>query len=137
MKPLNIINKLIITIFAAVMACSCHEIEYSEPSAGNTITSMTLSALVPQADDAMVYRSFNATIDQDNGTIRFAVPQRLSDSDPRTTDLSKVLLNAVIPVGAVITPGLSGEKDLTEPLYLTVKAANGNERHYVVIAVLE
>lgn len=69
------------------------------------------------------------------GTVSFDVPIYQAGTDPLVeTDISKMEIVASIPVGATITPGLVGIKDLTSPIEITVTAANGAQQKYKLSA---
>jgi hypothetical protein len=69
------------------------------------------------------------------GTVSFEVPIYQAGTDPLVeTDISKMEIVASIPVGATINPGLVGIKDLTNPMEITVTAANGTQQKYTLSA---
>lgn len=69
------------------------------------------------------------------GTVSFDVPIYQAGTYPLVeTDISKMEIIASIPVGATITPGLVGIKDLTSPMEITVTAANGAQQKYKLSA---
>lgn len=137
----NIFSKFIlsgIALTSLFMLNSCQEVEYPEHSQNNQLTSMQLSVKVPQVDPVKeVYSVIDGVIDQTSHSVTFNVPYNLSESLDDVTDLTHTFLVGKVPIGAIITPGLGGVRDLTSPMSITVTAADGTETDYTITANLK
>lgn len=130
-------NGMLLSATVAAMS-SCHEIEYPEHSAECQMNSIYMNVRVPDIDPAKVsYKAVDGVIDDASGTITFDVPYNISEVLDDVTDLSKVFLIASAPVGASITPPLGGLRDMTTDLPVTVTAASGDTKDYVISARLK
>ncbi|QJB30626.1 DUF5018 domain-containing protein [Chitinophaga oryzae] len=121
MKPVQYIGFLFCLLVAA-----CHKPDAPSNSNDSRIRS--------------IYVKFAGTDKQypgviSDGKISFDVPIYLPGTDSLiSTDLSKMEIVASIPVGATVTPGLTGIKDLSAPMLVTVAAANGARQQYTLTA---
>lgn len=119
---------------------SCQDIEYPEHSNKSELGQIYINVRVPQLDPnaTPVYKSVYGTYDKSvSDTVYFDVEYNLSEKLDDVTDLSKVFIVASIPVGATITPGLGGLRDLTQPMDITIAAADGTADSYVLKARLK
>lgn len=137
----NNINKYITGCLLALIAivfASCEEVEYPQRSEKNTVGQIYINVKVPQIDPAkIVYKAVYGVIDEANGKIVFDVPYNLSEVVDDVTDISQVYIIASVPVSSIITPGLGGLIDMTNPMPITVTAANGAKKDYVLEAKLK
>lgn len=137
----TIINKIFagsLMVLLATILPSCHDVEYPEHSKESALNSIQISVKVPQLDEAkVVYKNIDGVIDEAAHTVTFNVPYNMSDVLDDVTDLSKTYLLASIPTGAIITPGLGNLRDMTQPLDITITAADGSRSQYTLIANLK
>lgn len=75
--------------------------------------------------------TINGEINQETGEILFAIPKNLRSS----IDITSVKVRATVGYDVVITPSLSGIKDLSEAYPITVTATQtGNSKNYTLRA---
>lgn len=75
--------------------------------------------------------TINGEINQETGEILFAIPKNLRSS----IDITSVKVRATVGYDVVITPSLSGIKDLSEEYPITVTATQtGNSKNYTLRA---
>ncbi|MBC9934931.1 DUF5018 domain-containing protein [Chitinophaga qingshengii] len=97
-------------------------------------------ALIDSSDNKVrsIYVKFAGTDKQypgviTDGKISFDVPIYLPGNDTLiSTDISKMEIVASIPIGATIAPGLTGIKNLSDPMEIAVTAANGARQPYTL-----
>lgn len=116
------IIQLLLGIFIIYQICACKKIEEHPYSAEVTINSIS-------ARFAGTEKYYQGEIS--GNKISFEVPIYSSDvGELIENDLSRMELVASLPIGAVITSGLGGIKDLSKPTVITVKAADGTMQDY-------
>ncbi len=70
-------------------------------------------------------------IDQENGKIEFPIPKNKKEF----FDLTKLYVRANVPFDAIITPSLTGLKDLSQEMTITVTAQmTGKTKEYKMLA---
>lgn len=97
-------------------------------------TDNTISAILLMPAKSTISTTILGTIDNEAGTIQFVVPKKLRSS----INLSEVKLRATVGYDVVITPSLSGIKDLTEELEIIVTATQTKQsKQYKISASYE
>lgn len=92
----------------------------------NTISSILLLPAV-----STVSTTISGDINQETGEILFAIPKNLRSS----IDITNVKVRATVGYDVVITPSLSGIKDLSEAYPITVTATQtGESKDYTLRA---
>lgn len=113
---------IIAGIFCLFLLFACHDPDEKDLNSDCEIKSINIKF-------AGTDRQYQGVIS--DGSITFDVPIYESGSEELIeTDISQMEIIASIPVGATIQPGLVGIKDLTQPMDINVKAANGNTKSY-------
>ena len=140
MKTANIFKAISGLAISALtlLASSCAEVEYPEHSANCELQKIQMNVRVPQPDKTkLVYQAVEGKIDHAAGKVTFDVPYNLSDDMDEVSDISKVYLIGSLPISAIVTPALGGLKDMTQPMDITVTAANGATKDYTLEARLK
>lgn len=110
---------------------SCHKADEVKLGDKSAVLDMT-AQLFNSASDKVWQGILSANQD----SIYFDIPYYLSDTVAIKPDLTKMILRANLPSGAVVTPELGGLKDLSKPYPVTVQAGNGTQHAYVILARL-
>lgn len=79
-------------------------------------------------------KEYSAIIDRENGEVVVNVPYYMSDTEPIQGDLTKMKLNASLPVGAHIEPSLAGIYDLAAGVNFQLIYEDGKSEKYEVKA---
>ncbi|MBQ0068205.1 MAG: DUF5018 domain-containing protein [Bacteroidales bacterium] len=138
MKKINIFNSIAGILAITLATTACADIEYPEHSKASALQQIYMSVSVPQVDKSkVVYESVYGVIDENNHKVTFEVPYNMSEVLDDVTDLTHTFLVASVPVSSVITPGLGGVHDMTNPLNITVTAADGSKSYYTLEAKLK
>lgn len=91
----------------------------------------TISAVLLLPANSTVSTTITGDINQDTGEILFAIPKNLRSS----IDITNVKVRATVGYDVVITPSLSGVKDLSEEYPVTVTATQtGSTKNYTLRA---
>lgn len=115
---------IVFAVLLTTVSCAKPDEEYLHTD--NTISSIWITP----ADDAT--RVVYGDIDEDTGIILFSIPRA---SRPYFPTLTSLKIRAIIGYDAVITPSLSGIKDLTSDFPITVTATMiGEDRNYILRA---
>lgn len=123
MKKIFAILCAAITAFA-ISGCQKADEEFLH--ADNTISSVLLLPAI-----SSVSTTISGVINQETGEILFAIPKNLRSS----IDITSVKVRATVSYDVVITPSLSGIKDLSEAYPITVTATQtGESRNYTLRA---
>jgi len=85
-------------------------------------------------EDALPSQLYYATIDNQGKKAVIDFPFYSSDTEEISPDLTKVRINASLPIGAKIYPAFTGVIDLTEPLDFTLELMNGEKINYQLVA---
>lgn len=105
---------------------SCQKPDSEFLHSDNTISSVLLLPAV-----STVSTTISGEINQETGEILFAIPKNLRSS----IDITKVKVRATVSYDVVITPSLSGIKDLSEEYPITVTATQtGESKNYTLRA---
>lgn len=116
------IEHIMASIFCLFLLFACHDLDEKELNSDCEIKSIYIKF-------AGTERQYQGVIS--DGSVTFDVPIYESGSEELIeTDISQMEIIASIPVGATINPGLVGIKDLTQPMYINVKAASGDTKSY-------
>ena len=126
-------KKLILISVALLLLAGCKKVEQPYVHDDVEITSMIMISVGMPSQSSM-----SATIDQDAGTILFAVPRVNRDK----YDFTKVKLTATVPFDAIISPKLSdkiwdisGDENGDPKVKITVTSAvTGKTKDYTVKA---
>lgn len=110
---------------------SCHKADEVKLGDKSAVLDMT-AQLFNSASDKVWQGILSANQD----SIYFDIPYYLSDTAAIKPDLTKMILRANLPSGAVVTPELGALKDLSKPYPVTVQAGNGTQHAYVILARL-
>lgn len=109
-----------------MLAVSCLKADEEFLHDDNTISSILL---LPA--ESTVSTTISGEINQETGEILFSIPKNLRSS----IDITKVKVRATVSYDVVITPSLSGIKDLSEAYPITVTATQtGNSKAYTLRA---
>lgn len=109
-----------------MLTFSCQKPDSEFLHADNTISSILL---LPA--ESTVSTTITGTINQETGEILFAIPKNLRSS----IDITKVKVRATVGYDVVITPSLSGIKNLEEAYPITVTATQtGESKDYTLRA---
>lgn len=122
--------KKIFAIFCAaavsLLTFSCQKADQEFLHSDNTISSILLLPAV-----STVSTTISGEINQETGEILFSIPKNLRSS----IDITSVKVRATVGYDVVITPSLSGIKDLSEEYPITVSATQtGESKNYTLRA---
>lgn len=117
---------ILVIAAASVVTFSCQKPDSEFLHSDNTISSVLLLPAV-----STVSTTISGEINQETGEILFAIPKNLRSS----IDITKVKVRATVSYDVVITPSLSGIKDLSEEYPITVTATQtGESKNYTLRA---
>ena len=117
---------ILIAASMSMLAVSCLKADEEFLHDDNTISSILL---LPA--ESTVSTTISGEINQETGEILFSIPKNLRSS----IDITKVKVRATVSYDVVITPSLSGIKDLSEAYPITVTATQtGNSKAYTLRA---
>ena len=126
MKQIKLIFAILIAAAVSMLTFSCQKPDSEFLHADNTISSILL---LPA--ESTVSTTITGTINQETGEILFAIPKNLRSS----IDITKVKVRATVGYDVVITPSLSGIKNLEEAYPITVTATQtGESKDYTLRA---
>lgn len=141
MKKTNIFTALTSILLLCAMCItvsSCADVEFSDRSKECALQQIYMNVKVPQVDKSKtVLKAIYGNIDEDNHKVTFDVPYNLSDDLDDVSDLTQTYLIASVPTSAVITPGLGGLKDMSQPMNITITGADGSTDYYTLEARLK
>lgn len=121
-------NKYIYGAAVVMLALAgCQKPDYVAPNDEASINSF--SASLP--GDAR-NKIFGSRISND--TVYVNIDYYYPIDSENEVDLSKMMLQATIPVDSRVVPSIEGVVDLSNPLHLSVVAGDGTEKKYVVVA---
>jgi hypothetical protein len=121
MKTIKQIISLLVIILCVTSLSSCEDHDPIVRKSDCTITSITVRGSATGTEYA-------GTIDDNQ--IVFNIPS----SESSTIDITKLYVVANLPMEAIISPSLTGLKDLSSPFNLTVTAGDGMEKMYTLLA---
>ncbi|MBR2856290.1 MAG: hypothetical protein IKB85_02530 [Bacteroidales bacterium] len=117
---------ILVIAAASMVTFSCQKPDSEFLHSDNTISSVLLLPAV-----STVSTTISGEINQETGEILFAIPKNLRSS----IDITKVKVRATVSYDVVITPSLSGIKDLSEEYPITVTATQtGESKNYTLRA---
>lgn len=115
-----------LAVLAASMLASC-----AKPDAEFVHDDATISAIVIRPATGTSSLSVSGVIDNETGEIVFTVPKEKR----REIDISYVKVRANVGYDAYVTPVLTGIKDLSSPMKITVTAKmTGTSKDYTLYA---
>lgn len=110
----------------SILTFSCQKPDLEFLHSDNTISSILLLPAV-----STVSTTISGEINQETGEILFAIPKNLRSS----IDITSVKVRATVGFDVVVTPSLSGIKDLSEEYPITVTATQtGESKNYTLRA---
>lgn len=117
---------ILVIAAASMVTFSCQKPDSEFLHSDNSISSVLLLPAV-----STVSTTISGEINQETGEILFAIPKNLRSS----IDITKVKVRATVSYDVVITPSLSGIKDLSEEYPITVTATQtGESKNYTLRA---
>lgn len=117
---------ILVIAAASMVTFSCQKPDSEFLHSDNTISSVLLLPAI-----STVSTTISGEINQETGEILFAIPKNLRSS----IDITKVKVRATVSYDVVITPSLSGIKDLSEEYPITVTATQtGESKNYTLRA---
>lgn len=120
---------LIAILLGAVLVSGC-----VKPDPEYTHDHYTISAIYLQPAVSSQSISIQGTINKETGDILFTIPKEIRKS----VDITQVKLRANINYDAFIEPPLTGIKDLSSPMEITVTARmTGNSKKYTLQAAYQ
>jgi hypothetical protein len=121
MKTIKLYISLLVIALCAVSFSSCEDHDPIVRKSDCTITSIT-------ARGSATGTEYTGAIDDDQ--IVFNIPS----SESSTVDITKLYVTANLPIEAIISPSLTGLKDLSSPYNVTVTAGDGTKKTYTLLA---
>ncbi len=114
-------------LVASTSLLACGEVGDEYLHADNTISAIQAQPFNASASAQPV----QGTINDETGEILIAIPK----TQMSYYDLTEIILRATVGYDAVITPSLSGIKDLSSPYSITVEATQtGEKKSYTIQA---
>lgn len=124
-------NIICLLSIGATIFTSCSE-EKISMSPLNEVTSISVKVFNDNNNGP-----WSGIISAETDTIYFDIPYYLSAESTEPTPLNKMIIEATLPYGSILKPGLSGIQDMTNPMSVIITAADGSEKAYVLKARLK